>query len=56
MSDDLDNARAAVRNLWEQLDEMQQQLLVNTVARAVAAEATAKDLQEWLDLCLFGSE
>ena len=56
MSEDLENARAAVRGLWEQLDETQQQLLVNAVARAVAAEASAKDLQEWLDLCLFGSE
>ena len=49
MSDDAEQAQQALAELWERLDELQRQSLVTAVARAVAADATIADVQEWID-------
>lgn len=53
MGDEKTLAQAAVVDLWNQLDEMQRQSLITLVARAVAAGATAQDVQEWLDTLMY---
>lgn len=56
MGEEMAETRSAVEELWALLDEGQRQALINAVARAASSGATAKDLQEWLDSCLYGVE
>ncbi|HYD29506.1 MAG TPA: hypothetical protein VEB64_01400 [Azospirillaceae bacterium] len=56
MTEEMVKARSAVEELWGLLEEGPRQALVNAMARAVTAGATVRDLQEWLDSCLYGTE